>query len=68
MTSLITPGSKYLLDGRTEVTVLKPSTRSNLTYSVEIPGRSIELVSVDRLSAIKTTQPEVNTEDFESDG
>jgi hypothetical protein len=52
MTSLITPGSKCLLDGKTEVIVLKPSTRSNLSYTVEIPGKSIELVSSDRLSPL----------------
>jgi len=57
MTSLITPGSKCLLDGKTEVIVLKPSTRSNLSYTVEIPGKSIELVSSDRLSSLtQTTQ------------
>jgi hypothetical protein len=51
MTSLIRPGSKCLLDGKTEVTVLKSSTRSNSSYSVEIPGQSIEMVSSDRLTA-----------------
>ena len=50
MTSLIVPGSKYLLDGKTEVIVLKRSTRSGLSYIVEIPGRSIEVVSSDRLT------------------
>ena len=50
MTRLIAPGSKCLLDGKTEVIVLKPSTRSNLSYAVEIPGRSIETVSSDRLT------------------
>jgi len=60
MTSLITPGSKCLLDGKTEVIVLKPSTRSNLSYTVEIPGRSIEIVSSDRLTAF--LQPSQRTE------
>ena len=50
MISLITPGSTWLLDGKTEVTVLKPTTRSNSSYIVEIPGRSIEMVSSDRLT------------------
>ncbi|AYB32061.1 hypothetical protein D4L85_16445 [Chryseolinea soli] len=55
MKSPIIPGSKFLLDGTTEVIVLKPSTRSNSSYTVEIPGRSIEIVSTDRLMRI--TQP-----------
>jgi len=53
MTSLIRPGSKCLLDGKTEVTVLKSSTRSNSSYSVR--GQSIEMVSSDRLTAF--TEP-----------
>lgn len=64
MTSLITPGSKCLLDGKTEVIVLKPSTRSNLSYTVEIPGRSIEMVSSDRLSAITQATERANVEEI----
>ena len=56
MKSPIAPGSKYILDGTTEVIVLKPSTRSNSTYSVEIPWRSIEIVSADRLTTIAQVQ------------
>ena len=68
MTSLITPGSKCLLDGKTEVIVLKPSTRSNLSYTVEIPGKSIELVSADRLSAVDQASPKAKAEEiFEYD-
>jgi len=68
MASLITPGSKCLLDGKTEVIVLKPSTRSNLSYTVEIPGKSIELVSFDRLSAFVPTQQRTNIiDEFEYD-
>jgi hypothetical protein len=52
MTKLITSGSKCLLDGNTEVNVLKPSTRSKSSYIVEIPGASIQIVSIDRLSAL----------------
>jgi hypothetical protein len=68
MTSLIAPGSKCLLDGKTEVIVLKPSTRSNLSYTVEIPGKSIELVSSDRLSTFTQTSPQAKAEEiFEYD-
>jgi len=68
MTSLITPGSKCLLDGKTEVIVLKPSTRSNLSYTVEIPGRSIEMVSSDRLTAFTEPSQRAKVEEiFEYD-
>jgi len=68
MTSLIIPGSKCLLDGKTEVIVLKASTRSNLSYTVEIPGKSIELVSSDRLSIFTQASPMAKpTEIFEYD-
>ncbi len=68
MTSLIAPGSKCLLDGKTEVIVVKPSTRSNLSYTVEIPGKSIELVSSDRLSTLSQISHRVDVEEiFEYD-
>ena len=52
MINPITPGSKCLLDGNIEVNVLKPSTRSKSSYTVEIPGASIQIVSIERLSAL----------------
>lgn len=52
MTSLITPGSKWLLDGKTEVIIIKPSTRSNSSYTIEIPGQSIQMVATDRLTPL----------------
>ena len=64
MTSLITPGSKCLLDGKTEVIVLKPSTRSNLSYTVEIPGRSIEIVSSDRLTTFTLAPQRAKVEEI----
>jgi hypothetical protein len=60
MTKFIVPGSIYLLDGSVEVTVLKPSSRSNLSYAVEIPGKSIELVSRDRLSDISESTRDID--------
>ncbi len=68
MTSLIIPGNIYFLDGKTEVVVLKPATRSNLSYTVEIPGRSIETVSSDRLSPLsEAPQQKQGEEIFEYD-
>jgi len=64
MKSLITPGSKCLLDGKTEVTVLKPSTRSNSSFTVEIPGESIQIVSIDRLSALPQPSQTTKVEEF----
>lgn len=49
----IAAGSRCLLDGKTEVVVLKPSTRSYLSYTIEIPGKSIETVGADRLVMLK---------------
>ena len=50
MTTPIANGSKCLLDEKIPVIVLKPATRSNSSYSVEIPGKSIETVSRERLT------------------
>ena len=52
MTIPITSGSKYLLDGKTEVIVLKPSTRSNSSYNIELPDRGIEMVIRERLTPL----------------
>ena len=45
----IVAGKKYLLDGKTEIIVLKAINHSQTVFSVEIPGQSIELVQKDRL-------------------
>jgi hypothetical protein len=52
MTNTIANGSKCLLDEKIPVIVLKPATRSNSSYSIEIPGRSVETVSRERLTVI----------------
>jgi hypothetical protein len=52
MINQILSGSKCLLDEKTEVIVLKPATRSNSAYSIEIPGQRIETVSRERLTVI----------------
>ncbi len=49
----ITNGSKCLLDEKIEVIVLKPATRSNSNYSIEIPGRSVETVARERLTVVR---------------
>jgi hypothetical protein len=48
----IEEGQQYLLDGKIVVTVIKAVTRSRTTFSVELPGKSIDTVSKDRLKAI----------------
>jgi len=52
MISTIANGSKCLLDEKIPVIVLKPATRSNSSYSVEISGKSIETVSRERLTVV----------------
>lgn len=52
----LTPGTKYLLDRSTEVIVLKSSTRSNSSYNVELPGRSVEMVERERLTPLTESE------------
>ncbi len=52
----LTPGTKYLLDRATEVIVLKSSTRSNSSYNVELPGRSVETVERERLTPLTQSE------------
>lgn len=47
--NLIEPGGKYLLDGKTEVTVLKASNRAQTVFIVETATRSVLLVERERL-------------------
>jgi len=56
---IIEPGQTYLLDGKTEVKVIKPINRSHTMYSIEIPGHSIESVEKTRLVPVQTTAPSV---------
>ncbi len=58
MISTIANGSKCLLDEKIPVIVLKPATRSNSSYSIEIPGKSIETVARERLTLIPVIQVE----------
>jgi hypothetical protein len=48
----IEEGQQYLLDGKIVVTVIKAVTRSRTTFSVELPGKSIDTVNKERLKAI----------------
>jgi len=59
MTSTITPGKRYLLDGKTEVTVLKSSNRSNSLFVVETPNRIVEIVARERLSSLSNHNPQI---------
>ncbi len=56
----IEAGKKYLLDGETEVIVLKAINRSQTSFSIEIPGKSVESVQKDRLKPI---QGKINSPD-----
>jgi hypothetical protein len=51
MSSTIIPGNRYLLDGKNEVVVLKPSNRSNSLFVIETVKRSVEIVARERLSS-----------------
>ncbi|PZR16218.1 MAG: hypothetical protein DI539_17850 [Flavobacterium psychrophilum] len=62
MNLVINPGSRCLLDGKTEVVVLKPATRSYSTYNIEIPGKSIETVKRHRLKLINAVVEPVDAD------
>ena len=49
----IEPGQDYLLDGKTQVTVLKPVNRSQTVFNVEIAGQRVESVEAGRLQPLK---------------
>jgi hypothetical protein len=49
MQSKIQPGQDYLLDGKTQVRVLKPANRSQTIFNIEIAGQRVESVDADRL-------------------
>ncbi len=55
MQSKIQPGQDYLLDGKTQVRVLKPANRSQTIFNIEIPGQRVESVDADRLSPLPET-------------
>ena len=58
MHSEIKAGQHYLLDGKTDVIVVKPVNRSKTVFSVEIPGKSIQSVEKDRLKELEIPQVE----------
>ena len=49
-------GHTYILDGKTAVRVLKIINRSKTAFSVEMPDKSIYMVSIERL------QPQITDE------
>jgi hypothetical protein len=49
----IEPGRDYLLDGKTQVKVLKPVNRSQTIFNVEIIGQRVESVEAGRLKPLK---------------
>lgn len=49
----IEPGQDYLLDGKTQVRVLKPVNRSQTVFNVEIVGQRVESVEAGRLRPLR---------------
>lgn len=47
---LFEPGSKCLIDGKTEAVILKSFNKSQTRFIVEIPGTSVQIVERERLS------------------
>lgn len=53
MSIKIEPGQDYLLDGKTQVRVLKSVNRSQTIFNVEIRGRRFESVEAGRLQPLE---------------
>jgi hypothetical protein len=67
MTLQIEIGHIYILDGKTPVRVLKIINRSKTAFSVEMPDKSIDTVSIERLQIQTIEEPTNETDllDFE---
>lgn len=44
------PGSKCLIDGKTEAIILKSFNKAQTKFIVEIPGTSVQIVERERIS------------------
>jgi hypothetical protein len=49
---LFEPGSKCLIDGKTEAVILKSFNKAQTRYIVEIPGTSVQIVERERISRV----------------
>lgn len=52
---LFEPGSKCLIDGKTEAVILKPFNKSQTRFIIEIPGTSVQIVERERISPVPAT-------------
>lgn len=52
MTMNLSIGTKYLLDGKQEVTVLKSFNKLGTKHVIETPNRSVVLVETSRLTSL----------------
>jgi hypothetical protein len=58
----IEPGQDYLLDGKTQVKVLKPVNRSQTVFNVETRSQRVESVEVGRLMPLQEKIIEIKEE------
>lgn len=49
---LFEPGSKCLIDGKTEAVILKSFNKAQTRFIIEIPGTSVQIVERERLSPV----------------
>lgn len=56
---LFEPGSKCLIDGKTEAVILKSFNKAQTKFIVEIPGTSVQIVERERLSHAPATVPAI---------
>lgn len=53
------PGSKCLIDGKTEAIILKSFNKAQTRFIIEIPGTSVQMVERERLSPVVASAPTV---------
>lgn len=46
------PGSKCLIDGKTEAVILKSFNKAQTKFIIEIPGTSVQIVERERISPL----------------
>ena len=49
------PGSKCLIDGKTEAVILKSFNKAQTRFIIEIPGTSVQIVERERISPVPAT-------------
>ena len=57
--TLFEPGSKCLIDGKTEAIILKAFNKAQTRFIIEIPGTSVQIVERERLSHVPAAVPTV---------